>query len=157
MHTENSVDIRGDIEEVWDLASQVERWPAILPHYRYVTVVQRQGARRIVEMAARRGRVPVRWLAVFEPLPDERRLLFEHIGGAARGMVVEWRIVRHAGFVRATIAHDLRSPYAIIRTRLGEYILGQQFVAHIAGRTLRTIKELVEGRRSKVEGHAASD
>jgi hypothetical protein len=156
VHTENSVDIHGEIEQVWELASGVERWPAILPHYRFVTVVQRQGERRIVEMAARRGRVPVRWLAVFEPLPDERRLLFEHIGGAARGMVVEWRIVRYDGFVRATIAHDLRSPYAIIRTRLGEYILSQQFVAHIAGRTLARIKELVEGRGARGEGRVGS-
>lgn len=144
MHTENSVDIRGDIGRVWELASAVERWPEILPHYRFVTTVQESGPRRIVEMAAWRGRVPIRWLAVFEPLPADRRLLFDHIGGGARGMQVEWTIVQHDDYVRATITHELTSPYAIIRNPLGEYILGTQFVGYVANRTLARIKELVE-------------
>lgn len=144
MHTKNSVDIRGDIGRVWELAAAVERWPEILPHYRYVTTVQQSGPRRIVEMAAWRGRLPIRWLAVFEPLPAEHRLLFDHIGGGARGMQVEWTIVQHDDVVRATIEHDLASPYRIIRNPLGEYILGTQFVGYVAGCTLARIKELVE-------------
>lgn len=147
MHTEMSVEIRGDIERVWTLAAAVERWPTILPHYRYVTVVQERAAppRRIVEMAARRGIFPVRWLSVVEPVPEERRILFHHIGGAGRGMDVEWRIVEHDGVVRATILHELTSPYALIRSRLGEYILGHHVVDYVAGRTLQRIKEIVEG------------
>lgn len=149
--TENSADIRGDIDRLWALAAAVERWPAILPHYRYVTVIQEQdaGARRIVEMAAWRGRLPVRWLSVVEAVPAARRLLFDHIGGAARGMHVEWHIVQHDGFVRASITHELDSPYAIVRSRLGEYILGEQFVAYVAGRTLGRMKELVEAEAAK--------
>jgi uncharacterized membrane protein len=150
MHSEMSVEIRGDIERVWALASAVERWPAILPHYRYVTVVQERAApaRQIVEMAARRGPFPIRWLSVVELVPAERRILFHHIGGAGRGMEVEWRIIERDGLVRATILHDLDSPYAIIRSRLGEYILGHQVVDYVAGRTLRRMKELVESGRS---------
>src|SRR6478752_384724 len=66
MHSEMHVDIQGDIDEVWALASAVDRWPVILPHYRYVTVVQERAdpPRQIVEMAAWRGIFPVRWLSV---------------------------------------------------------------------------------------------
>lgn len=144
MHTENSVDIDGDIDEVWELASRVERWPVILPHYRYVRVLAEDGPRRTVAMGARRDWLPVAWTAIVEPLPATRRLRFEHIGGVARGMRVEWRIVQHDRFVRATIAHELTSPYWLIRSRLGEYILGRHFVAYIAGQTLHRIKRLVE-------------
>lgn len=146
MHTEMSIEIRGDIERVWALAAAVEHWPTILPHYRYVTVVQERDTppRQIVEMAARRGIFPVRWLSVVELVPEERRILFHHIGGAARGMDVEWRISECDGLVRATILHALTSPYAIIRSRLGEYILGYHVVDYVAGRTLRRIKEVVE-------------
>ena len=146
MHSEMGVEIRGDIDRVWQLASAVEHWPQILPHYRYVTVVQRRRdpTRQIVEMAAWRGRFPVRWLSIVELVPDERRILFHHIGGAARGMDVEWRIVERDGLVRASIDHDLDSPYAIIRSRLGQYILGRHVIDYVAGRTLRRIKELVE-------------
>lgn len=160
MHSEMSVDIRGDIDRVWDYAAATDRWPRFLPHYRYVTVVQSQQGttRRIVEMAAWRGRIPIRWLSVVETVPDERRIVFEHIGGAARGMLVEWRIVQHDGFVRATIFHELStSLYAIVRSRLGEYVLGRHFIEPVAGRTLGCIKELVEaeaegGTRRPSEG-----
>ncbi|MDP9373699.1 MAG: hypothetical protein M3Q65_14855 [Chloroflexota bacterium] len=153
MHSEIHVDIHGDIDRVYALASAVERWPAILPHYRYVTVIQESREappRRIVEMSARRGPLPARWLAVVEPVPAERRILFQHIGGAARGMEVEWRIVQHDGFVRATISHRLdASPYAIVRSRFGESILGEQFINPIAGRTLGRIKHLVEAEAAQ--------
>jgi uncharacterized membrane protein len=146
MHSQMAVEIRGDIERVWALASAVERWPEILPHYRYVTVVQERPdpPRQILEMAAWRGRIPIRWLSIVELVPAERRILFHHIGGAARGMDVEWRIVQQGDIVRASIDHDLDSPYAIIRSRLGEYILGHHFIDAVAGRTLRRMKELVE-------------
>jgi len=154
MHSEMHVDIRGDIDEVWALASAVDRWPVILPHYRYVTVVQERAdpPRQIVEMAAWRGIFPVRWLSVVEPRPAERRILFRHIGGAGRGMEVAWTIVRRDGLVRAAITHELTSPYWIIRSRLGEHILGRQVVDYVAGRTLRRIKELVEARGDGFKG-----
>lgn len=159
MYTQNSVDIYGDIGRIWDYAAAIERWPQFLPHYRYVTVVQAQPGttRRIVEMAAWRGRIPVRWLSVVETVPDDRRIIFEHIGGAARGMLVEWRIVQHDGIVRVSISHQLDSPYALIRSRFGEYVLGKHFIEPVAGRTLARIKELVEAEagaknESRVEG-----
>ncbi len=145
MHSEISVDVYGDIEELWALASQVERWPVILPHYRYVELLEIEGPRRIVEMAAWRGWIPLRWRSVVEALPAERRILFEHVGGGARGMAVEWRIVQHDGFVRATIVHRLDNlRYRIVRTRLGRYVLADQLIAPVAGRTLARLKQLVE-------------
>src|SRR3712207_8873890 len=92
MHSEISVDIFGDIEELWELASQVERWPVILPHYRYVDLLGTDGPRRTVEMAAWRGWIPPRWRSVVEALPAERRILFEHVGGGARGNAGQARI-----------------------------------------------------------------
>ena len=152
MHTENTVSMASDVDTIVALAADVERWPVILPHYRWVTLLAGGGDRKTVEMAARRGRIPIRWLSVVETAPDERRIVFEHIGGAARGMLVEWRIVQHDGFVRATIFHELSaSPYAIVRSRLGEYILGKHFIEPVAGRTLGRIKELVE---AEAEGGA---
>lgn len=150
MRLETSVAIRGDLERVWELGAAVDRWPEFLPHYRYVTVVQTQPGttRRIVEMAAWRGPIPIRWLAVVETVPDEHRILFEHLGGAARGMTVEWRITPHDGFVHTAIAHQLTSPYALLRSPFGEYILGKHFIDYVASRTLARIKHLVERETS---------
>ncbi len=66
MHTQNSVQMAGSLEEIVDLASDIERWPEILPHYRWVTLLDGEGDRKVVEMAARRGRIPVKWKAVQE-------------------------------------------------------------------------------------------
>lgn len=142
---EQSVDIDGDINRVWELASDVPRWPEMLPHYRYVTVLDEAGPRRTIVMAARRGRLPIKWTSILELVPNEHRILFRHIGGPARGMAVEWRIVQHDGFVRVTIAHDLgQLAYGIVRGRLGRYVLAEHFIAPVAGRTLGRFKELVE-------------
>jgi hypothetical protein len=60
-------------------------------------------------------------------------------------MAVEWRIVQHDGFVRATIVHQLDNlHHRIVRTRLGRYILAEQLIAPVAGRTLGRMKQLVE-------------
>ena len=53
MHTENEIFIRADMAEIYQLAAPVERWPEILPHYRWVRVLADNGDRRLVEMAAR--------------------------------------------------------------------------------------------------------
>ncbi len=149
MHSEMGIAIWGDIGRVWALASALESWAQILPHYRYVRVVEalHEPERAILDMSAWRGRIPLRWRSLVELLPDEHRILFQHIGGAARGMIVEWRIVADGGLVRATIRHDLDSRYPILRSRLGEYILGHQVIDYVAGRTLRRIKELVEAEK----------
>jgi uncharacterized membrane protein len=61
MHTENRIEIRGDVKRIFQIAAQVDKWPDILPHYRSVRVLQRKKRRITVEMAARRGRIPVSW------------------------------------------------------------------------------------------------
>jgi protein-S-isoprenylcysteine O-methyltransferase Ste14/ribosome-associated toxin RatA of RatAB toxin-antitoxin module len=140
-----SVDVRGDIERLWQLASDVPRWAEFLPHYRYVRVLAENDGQRTVTMAARRGVIPIIWTSTLALDPAERRILFEHIGGKARGMLVEWRLVQHEGFVRATIWHDLRHlQIPFVASRFGRYALADQFIEPVAGRTLGCMKALVE-------------
>jgi hypothetical protein len=89
MHTENGIEIRGDIKRIFQVAAQVDKWPEILPHYRWVRVLQRKRRRTTVEMAARRGRIPVSWTAVQEVFPYER-ITYKHIKGFTTGMDVTW-------------------------------------------------------------------
>ena len=70
--------MRAPFDRIFPLAAEVERWPEILPHYRYVRPVPDPNGERRFAMGARRGAIPVSWEAIQRPLVDERRSEFVH-------------------------------------------------------------------------------
>lgn len=144
MHTETVARITGSADAVFAYAARVEDWPRLLPHYRGVRVIAARAGERIVEMRARRGRIPVWWWARQVVLPDERRIRYTHLRGVTRGMEVEWHITPADGTVLVTIAHDLSLRWPLIGRAVANRIIGPMFVEPIAAATLRRIKWLVE-------------
>lgn len=148
MKTGNTVHMAGDLDTIVALAVDTERWPEILPHYRWVTLLEGGGDHKRVEMAARRGRIPVKWQAVQDverdgPTPIIR---FHHVGGVVKGMDVAWTFVPGPESVAVTIDHDFTPPWPIVGNLISDHIIGPQFIEAIAGRTLNTIKGIVEDR-----------
>ena len=72
------------------MASAVDAWPRLLPHYRWVTVLEGGPTERLVEMAAHRDGFPVRWTARQRLEPHQHRIHFTHVRGISRGMDVTW-------------------------------------------------------------------
>jgi ribosome-associated toxin RatA of RatAB toxin-antitoxin module len=147
MHSTLSIDVEAPPELVFRLAERIERWPAMLPHYVAVDVLERTGDATIARMMARRPLVPVlglglpvAWRARAWAEPTERRLRFHHLGGATAGMDVTWRIEPAGdGRSRVTLEHDFRPrffPWAVFIDRL--------FVQPIARRTMATFKAIAE-------------
>ena len=132
-------------ERIFALAANVERWPQILPHYRYVRPVNDPNGERRFAMGARRGPIPVTWEAIQRPLPEERRIEFVHTGGVTRGMWVAWRFEERDGGVDVSIEHGLDLRWPLIGELVARTIIGPQFIEAIAGRTLRRVKALAEG------------
>ena len=146
MHAETTVEIRGPLDRIVELGADVERWPEILPHYRWVTVLEGGGERKVVEMAARRGRIPLRWRAVQEidrtgPTPV---IAYHHIWGPTRGMDVAWTFAESPRGVHVAIAHEFRPPWPIVGDIVADRIIGPHFIEYVAAQTLRTIKQIVE-------------
>ena len=131
-------------ERIFPLAAQVERWPQILPHYRYVRPVADPDGERRFAMGARRGLIPVTWEAIQRPLPEERSIEFIHTGGVTKGMWVAWRSEPVEGGTNVSIEHRLELGWPIIGDFAARYVIGPQFIEAIAGRTLHRIRELVE-------------
>jgi len=152
MQTSNSLWMRAPAERIYALAAEVERWPELLPHYRWVTVLERDGNRKLVEMAARRDWIPVRWQGLQELDGRIPRSRFRHVRGGTKSMEVQRRVERKEGGTLVTIhrARDLRWPR--IGQWAAEMVIGPQFVAHIAGKTLRHIKQLAESPLPLGEG-----
>jgi ribosome-associated toxin RatA of RatAB toxin-antitoxin module len=143
MHTENTIEIRGDIKRIFQVAAQVDKWPEILPHYRWVRVLQRKRRRTTVEMAARRGRIPVSWTAVQEVFPYER-ITYKHIKGFTTGMDVSWSFKPIQERVTVVITHDFSLSWPLLGDFVSRYIVGALFVKPIASRTLLHLKQTVE-------------
>ncbi|GAB4455884.1 MAG: hypothetical protein OHK0029_12800 [Armatimonadaceae bacterium] len=149
MHTQNEIRVNAPLETVFALGAEIGRWAEILPHYRRVTVTEDDGRVKQAEMAAFRhfGSLPfpVRWRTSQVLLPEEGRIIFFHTGGITRGMYVEWVLTPEAdGSVRVVIAHELRYPLPFLTGWFARYIVGNIFIHHIAGRTLKRVKEIAE-------------
>ena len=135
---------------VFGLARDVERWPALLPHYISATPlgpVDGDG-RLLVRFVARRPLVPVlglglpvAWQSLTWAEPVERRLRFVHRGGATNGMDVTWRIDDEpsTGRTSVVIEHDFRP-----RIPGWASLIDRLFTRPIAGRTLASFQAIAE-------------
>ena len=113
MKTGNNMSIRAPYDRVFELGANVEDWARILPHYRYVRVLARDGANKTVKMSAMRDFIPVTWSAIETVVEGSSekpgRIEFRHIRGLVRGMYVEWSFKVDGDRVLVTITHDLRA------------------------------------------------
>jgi len=144
MRTVDTIEIAADPDAVYRAAQQIERWPAILPHYRWVKLLGTEAEGVRVEMAAKRGWIPVRWEAIQRCEEMQRRIHYRHTGGATRGMRVVWEINPAESGTRVTLIHDLTLETPVVRWWIGKMIVGHFFVHYIATRTLRVMKRLLE-------------
>lgn len=145
MNSEVGIVIRAPLERVFALGAEIERWPERLPHYRFVRPVPDPDGRRRFAMGARRGPIPVRWEAIQEPRPADRRIAFRHTGGVTRGMEVAWILTPlPEGRVDVRIRHELHLGWPLIGRFAADRVIGPQFIEPIARRTLRTIKAIAE-------------
>jgi ribosome-associated toxin RatA of RatAB toxin-antitoxin module len=138
------IHVRAPYERIFALAAEVERWPELLPHYRYVRRLPARDGERRFAMGARRGPFPVRWEAIQRPLPAERRIEFTHVGGVTRGMEVAWRFQPIGEAWDVSIHHQLTLRWPLVGRMAARHVIGPHFIDAIAGRTLRRIKALAE-------------
>lgn len=140
----NSIRIHAPAKRIYELASATERWPELLPHYRYVRVLAEDGMYRTVEMAARRGAIPVRWTAEQRNDPVLPAIYFRHVRGWTCGMDVVWHFVEDGDATTVSIVHDITFQFPIAAAALEKYVVCGYFVHGIATRTLSRMKQLAE-------------
>jgi ribosome-associated toxin RatA of RatAB toxin-antitoxin module len=151
MRSTLSVDVHAPGDVVFALAKDVERWPALLPHYLRVRVLARVDGSLTAQMLAVRTfvpiigfGVPVVWRARTWNEPGARRLRFVHLGGATAGMDVTWRIEPIPDGCRVLIDHDFRPNLPAPIGSVWAAFIDRLFVRAIASRTLATFKAIAE-------------
>jgi ribosome-associated toxin RatA of RatAB toxin-antitoxin module len=143
------------LEVCFRVAAAVEKWPDILPHYRYVRLQRRDGSGPgLVEMAARRdfGPIPYPVWWVSEMSLDEGRpaVLYRHVRGITRGMEVVWSFrAVSPGATAIEIVHEWDAGPAWplpgpVRRWIADLVIGPVFIHHVASRTLAGVRRQAE-------------
>src|ERR1041385_6186136 len=130
MHTGNSIIMHAPRPEIFETAANLELWPKILPHYRYIRYLERSESKNVVVMAAVRSGIPISWTS--EQIIDRENLevRFHHLKAFTRGMRVVWTFTETEAGVRVEIVHDLRFRIAPLAP-IAEKIIGGFFVGPV--------------------------
>jgi ribosome-associated toxin RatA of RatAB toxin-antitoxin module len=149
MHRANSIVMQAPKMAIFETAANLELWPKILPHYRYIQFLERGPNRNIVVMAARRSGIPISWTS--EQIIDRDRLEihFHHLKAWTKGMRVVWTFSDTPHGVLVVISHDLRFRIRALAPII-DLVIGVFFIHNIANKTLRCMKAYVEARANKV-------
>jgi aromatase len=145
MHSTNSVVIRAPKSEIFETAANLELWPKILPHYRYIRFLEQGVDRNVVVMAAERSGIPISWTS--EQIIDRDRfeIRFHHLKAWTKGMRVVWTFTETSDGVLVTISHELQFRISILAP-IVDPIIGDFFIHNIANKTLRCMKAYLEPR-----------
>jgi uncharacterized membrane protein len=144
--TRNTVDIAAPVHAVYALGAATERWPQILPHYRYVRVLEERGPTRVVAMGAWQDVFPIQWVAEQTNDPVTPHIAFRHVRGWTRGMDVEWIFESTGGRTRVTIEHRLNFLFPVAAEFLGKHLVSDYFVHGVAAKTLARVKAIAEAQ-----------
>lgn len=151
MHTVDRLRMKAPIERVFGAAMDVERWPALLSHYRWVRMLERRGNGGLVEMAAWRPfgwvKYPTWWVSEMQVDHGSMAVHYRHVRGITTGMDVLWQLETSKEGTVVTIVHQWSGPrWPLLGPAAANYVIGPVFVQGIASRTLAGIAKHVERR-----------
>ncbi len=145
--------IRAGCARIFALASDVERWPSHLPHYRFVRFLERRrDGGGIVDMSANRPFGVLQWPTWWRSrmsvgITGDRApsIRFTHIAGITRGMEVEWTFDTVGAGTHVRIVHVWNGPpVPAIGSLAATVVIGPVFVHGIASRTLTGLAAAAE-------------
>ena len=157
MHTATAIVMRAPRDRIFETTADLENWPRLLPHYRYIRYLERgprggDTERHVVKMAATRDGIPIAWTS--EQVIDRARqeIRFTHLKAFTKGMHVVWTLTdTNPGEVRVEIVHDLKFRFPPLQG-IADRVIGNFFIENIANKTLRRFKEYLEAESPPAAG-----
>jgi len=149
MRTVDRVSIRAPLSRVFHAAVEVEQWPVLLGHYRWVTMMERREDGGLVEMAAWRPfgafNYPTWWVSEMRVDRSAFAIHYRHVRGITTGMKVVWQLHPGQAGTDVTIVHDWSGPpWPLVGPAAANWIIGPVFVHGIASRTLAGLARHLE-------------
>lgn len=149
MRTINSILMHAPKRSIFETAANLELWPKILPHYRYIRFLERSPNRNLVVMVARRSGIPISWTSEQIIDRDNCEIHFRHLKAWTKGMHVVWTFTEAPGGVLVQISHDLQFRIPVFAP-IVDPVIGDFFIHHVANTTLRCMKAYLEATANKV-------
>ena len=149
MRTVDSIHIAAPVERVFQAAVDVEQWPELLSHYRWVRMLERREQGGLVEMAAWRPfgpfNYPTWWVSEMRVDRAGLAVRYLHVRGITTGMDVVWQLQAVTGGTNVTIVHRWSGPrWPLIGRKAADWVIGPVFIHGIASRTLAGLARHVE-------------
>jgi uncharacterized membrane protein len=150
MRTVDSLRIGAPVERVFQAAVDVEQWPELLSHYRWVHMLERTEQGGLVEMAAWRPfgvlNYPTWWVSEMRVDRPGLAVYYRHVRGITTGMDVVWQFQAVNGGTNVAIVHNWSGPgWPLIGRKAADWVIGPVFIHGIASRTLAGIAKAVSG------------
>ena len=145
--------VHAPLATIFALAADVERWPAVLPHYKYVRFQERRrDGGGIVDMSANRPFGLLQWptfwrskMQIQRPAAGVPSIRFTHIAGVTTGMEVEWTFRETTDGTHVRILHLWNGPsLPVVGSAAATMVIGPVFVHGIASRTLEGLAKHAE-------------
>jgi coenzyme Q-binding protein COQ10 len=154
MRTVDRLHMKAPVERVFRAATDVEQWPALLSHYRWVRMLERKGNGGLVEMAAWRPfgwfKYPTWWVSEMWVDRGAVAVHYRHVRGITTGMDVVWQLESSSDGTDVSIIHQWSGPsWPLVGPAAATRVIGPVFIHGIASLTLAGIARHVEsgGRR----------
>jgi uncharacterized membrane protein len=149
LHSENRIIINAPLALIFPASANIEAWPRILRHYRYVRRRLWPDGRTVYAMSAYRNFIAVNWTSTQEVIPPGQAggplVRYKHVKGVTRGMDVAWHFEPLAdGRTLVRIVHDLRPNWPLVSGWPAQFFVGHLFVENVADKTLRGVKRYTE-------------
>ena len=153
--------VRAPVGKIFDIAREVEQWPAHLTHYRWVRFRHRaRDGGGLVEMSANRPfgllNWPTWWLSEMAIDDEAPNIRYRHVGGVTTGMDVEWNFKKTSEGTLVRIIHVWNGPsWPVVGVLAANAVIGPVFVRGIASRTLAGLAVVAERETQAGAGTAA--
>ena len=158
METLDECTVHAPVADMFAIVRDVENWPALLPHYRYVRFrSQSTDGGGVVEMSANRpfgvANWPTWWLSEMSVDHSGTSVRFRHIGGVTKAMDVEWRLTSVNDGTHVRLVHVWDGPrWPLIGALAATAVIGPVFIHGIASRTLAGLARHAERRATPAAG-----
>src|SRR5207247_11029468 len=131
MHKTNSITMRAPRKSIFETAANLELWPQMLPHYRYIRYLERSPCRNLVVMASTRSGIPISWISEQIIDRDRAEVRFLHLKAFTKGMRVVWTFQEVPAGVLVEINHDLTFRVKILAA-IADKITGRFSIQYIS-------------------------